>query len=98
MDSQTKRLNSTIKAYFQAFVNFKQNNWVQFLPQADFAYNNTKNVSTGHILFELNCGYYFWITYKENFYPCSWSKIAEELSYELQNLMATYHQNLHYAK
>ena len=55
-DGQTKRQNSTMEAYLQAFVNFEQNNWARLLPMAEFAYNNAKNASTGYILFELNCG------------------------------------------
>ena len=43
MDRQTERQNSTIEAYFKAFVNFKQNNWAQFFLIAEFAYNNAKN-------------------------------------------------------
>ena len=57
-DSQTKRQNSTIEAYLWAFINFEQNNWARLLPIAEFAYNNTKNASFGHTLFELNCGYH----------------------------------------
>ena len=36
-DGQTKRQNNTIKAYFQAFVNFEQNDWAQLLLIAEFA-------------------------------------------------------------
>ena len=60
-DGQTKRQNSTIKAYVGAFVNFEQNDWVRLLPMAKFAYNNAKNASTSHTPFELNCGYYRWM-------------------------------------
>ena len=58
IDGQTERQNSTIEAYLQAFVNFKQNDWARLLPIAEFAYNNAKNASTGYILFMLNCRYY----------------------------------------
>ena len=33
---------------------------------AEFAYNNTKNASFGYIFFELNCGYYLYMSYKED--------------------------------
>ena len=45
-DGQTERQNSTIEAYLQAFVNYKQNDWAKLLPMAKFAYNNIKNAST----------------------------------------------------
>ena len=35
-ESQTKRQNSTIKAYLRAFINFEQNNWARLLPMAEF--------------------------------------------------------------
>ena len=55
INCQTKRQNSRMEAYFWAFVNFKLNNWAQFLLMTQFAYNNAKNASTGRMLFELNC-------------------------------------------
>ena len=57
-NGQIKRQNSIIEAYLQAFGNYKQDNWAQLLPIAEFAYNNAKNVSIGHTPFKLNCGYY----------------------------------------
>lgn len=56
-DRQTERQNSIIKAYLRVFINYKQNDWVWLLLMAEFAYNNTKNASIGHIPFEFNCGY-----------------------------------------
>lgn len=39
-NSQTKRLNSTISQFLRCFVNKKQNNWVDWLPLAEFTTNN----------------------------------------------------------
>ena len=64
-DGQTKCQNSTMKAYFWAFVNWGQNDWAQLLPIAEFAYNNSKNASMGHMPFKLNCEYYPWMLYIE---------------------------------
>ena len=97
-DGQTERQNSTMEAYLRAFVNFEQNDWARLLPMAEFAYNNAKNASTGHTLFELNCGYHPRVSYKKDLDPCSKSKTAEELSSELRNLMAVCQQNLHHAQ
>ena len=79
-DSQTERHNSTMKAYFWAFVNFKQNDWAQLLPMAEFAYNNAKNASIGYTPFELNCRYHPRVFYKKDLNPRLQSKTAEELS------------------
>ena len=48
-----------MKAYLQAFINFKQNDLVQLLPIIEYAYNNTKNASTRYTPIELNCRYLF---------------------------------------
>ena len=65
-DGQTIHQNSTIKAYLRFFVNFKQNDWIRLLPMAEFTYNNAKNASTGHMSFELNCGYHFCVSFKKD--------------------------------
>ena len=78
-----------IEAYLQVFVNIEQNNWARLLPMAEFAYNNAKNASTSYTSFELNCGYHPRISYKKNLDLYLQSKTEEELSSELQNLMAT---------
>ncbi len=71
IDGQTKRQNSPMEAYLQAFVNFEQNDWVRLLPMAEFAYNNVKNASTSHKPFELNCSYHSQASYKEDIDPRS---------------------------
>ena len=65
---------------------------------AEFAYNNTKNASTGYMFFELNWGYHPRVLYKKDFDPRSQSKTIQELSSELQKVMTVYHQNLHHAQ
>ena len=87
-----------MKAHLRAFVNFKQNDGAKFLPMAELAYNNARNASTGHIPFELNCGYHPRMSYEEDVDPCSQSKSADELSAELRELMIVYQKNLHHAQ
>ena len=41
---QTKRQNCIIKVNFQTFIKFKWDNWAKFLPIAELADNNTKNM------------------------------------------------------
>ena len=97
-DGQTERQNSTMEAYLRVFVNFKQNDWARLLPMAEFAYNNTKNASTGHMPCELNCGYYPRMSYKEDVDLRSQSKSANELSTKLRELMIVCRENLHHAQ
>ncbi len=65
---------------------------------AEFAYNNTKNASTGHMPFELNCGYHPQASYKEDVDPRSQSKSANELATELRELMIVCRKNFQHAK
>ena len=65
---------------------------------AEFAYNNAKNASTGHMPFELNCGYHPLVSLKEDTDPRSRSRTADELSAELRELMIVCHENLQHAQ
>ena len=97
-DSQTKWQNSTIKAYFRAFINFEQNDWAKFLPMAKFAYNNVKNSSIGHTSFKLNWGYHPCDFFEKNTNLCFKSKSTDELSAELWDLMTVCRKNFYHAQ
>ena len=83
-----------MEVYLRAFVNWEQNNWARVLPMTEFAYNNAKNSSTGHTLFELNYGFYPQVFFEENVKSrskfCSVNKWAKEL----KELIDIYQQNL----
>ena len=83
-----------MEAYFQAFVNFEQDDWVRFLPIAEFTYNNVKNASTGHTFIELNCGFHPSISYKKDVNLHSQSKSVNKLANELKELITVYRENL----
>ena len=70
IDGQTEQQNSTIEVYLLAFVNLEQNDWTRLLPIAKFAYNNAKNLSTGHTPLKLNCGYHPCIFFEKDTNPC----------------------------
>ena len=65
---------------------------------AEFAYNNARNASTGHMPFEFNCGYYFWVLYEEDGKPRSQSKLANKLSAELRELIIVCRENLYHTQ
>ena len=65
---------------------------------AEFAYNNAKNASSGHMPFELNYGYYPQVLYEDDVDSCSKSKSADDLSAELRKLMIVCRENLHHAQ
>ena len=65
---------------------------------AEFTYNNAKYTSTGYTPFELNCRYHPRVSYKEDLDPRSRSKLANELTEELRNLMTACRENLQHVQ
>ena len=63
----------------------------------EFAYNNIRNASTGHMRFELNYGYHPWMSYKEDVDYRFQFKSADELSAKLRELMIICQENLYHA-
>jgi hypothetical protein len=57
-DGQTENANKVMKTYLRNYINYTQNNWVDFLPDAEFAANNMTNASTGMTPFFINNGYH----------------------------------------
>jgi hypothetical protein len=55
-DGQTERLNRTLEEMLRIYATYKQDQWDEYLPAAEFAYNNAKQASTGFTPFELDCG------------------------------------------
>ncbi|CCO36690.1 hypothetical protein RSOLAG1IB_11970 [Rhizoctonia solani AG-1 IB] len=51
-DGQTEHLNPTLEHFICAYASINQNNWVKWLPMAQFAYNNAVNSSTGKTPFK----------------------------------------------
>ena len=85
-----------MKTYLRAFINYEQNDWAKLLLIAEFAYNNAKNASTGHTLFELNYGYYLYICYEKDIDYRSNSKSANEFLMEFWQLMTVCGENRHH--
>ncbi len=56
-NEQSKQMNQTVETYLKHYVNRNQNNWVQLLSMAQFAYNNTQNKTTEETPFWANYEY-----------------------------------------
>ncbi len=63
---------------------------------AEFAYNNVKNTSTGHMSFELNYNFHPSASYKKDVDPRATLKSTNKLAIELKELMVIYKENLQY--
>ena len=47
-DGQTEIVNNVgLEKYLRAFINYRQDDWVRWLPIAEFCWNNTVSASTG---------------------------------------------------
>lgn len=55
-DGQTERTNRTLQQYLRCYVNPAQDDWDDWLPLAQFAYNNARQESTGYSPFYLTYG------------------------------------------
>ena len=57
-DGQTERVNSILEQYLRCYVNYQQSDWSDYLPIAQFAYNNSKHSSTDTTPFYAVFGYH----------------------------------------
>ena len=55
-DGQTERTNATIEMYLRMYVDYMQNDWAQWCPSAEFAYNNHISEATKCTPFFANSG------------------------------------------
>jgi hypothetical protein len=55
-DGQTERVNRTLGQVLRAYVGYRQDDWDQWLPMVEFAYNNAKQASTGLTPFYCDLG------------------------------------------
>ena len=62
-DRQTERINQEIGTFLQHYVNYQQDNWMEWITAAEFYYNDKKHAATRQTLFVLNFGRHSW---KEN--------------------------------
>ncbi|KAI1869633.1 uncharacterized protein JN550_005614 [Neoarthrinium moseri] len=56
-DGQTERMNQTLEQYLRCYINYEQDNWVELLPIAQFAYNSSETESIGTTPFYANYGF-----------------------------------------
>ena len=60
MNGQTERINQEIGMFLQHYVNYQQDNWVEWLAAVEFQYNDKRYAATGRTPFKLNFGRHPW--------------------------------------
>jgi hypothetical protein len=63
-DGQTERANRTLEDMLRAYVNYRQDNWDEFLTAAEIACNNSVQTSTRFSPFFMNYGIHPWFPLK----------------------------------
>ena len=59
-DGQTEWINQEIEMFLWHYMNYQQDNWMDWLAIVEFQYNDKKHVVIGRTPFELNFGRYPW--------------------------------------
>jgi hypothetical protein len=59
-DEQTERVNQEIKKFLRMFINYRQDDWEEWLPIREFCYNDKKHSATGFTPFFLETGQHPW--------------------------------------
>ena len=90
-DGQTERVNSVLNQYLRVYCNFLQDNWVQLLPLAEFAYNNSVHSATMVTPFMANYGMNPATDYTKG---TSLTDVPNELSERMKKLDAFLRTNL----
>lgn len=57
-DGQTERVNQVVEQFLRMFTTKQQDDWVDLLPMAEFAYNNACHSATGFSPFYVTYGYH----------------------------------------
>lgn len=55
-DGQTECQNQTLEHYLHCFINYHQDDWVRWLPMAQYVYNSSVHSSTGQVPMEVLTG------------------------------------------
>jgi len=55
-DGQMERTNQELEQYLRMYVNYRQNNWSEWLATAEFAFNNKVHIATKSSPFQVNYG------------------------------------------
>ena len=52
-DEQTERINQEVGTFLQHYINYQQDNWMEWLAAAEFQYNDKRHIATDRTPFKL---------------------------------------------
>ena len=95
MDGQTERINQDLQQYLHIFTSEKQDEWVSWLPLAEFSYNTKKQLSTEKSLFEVTRSYQPKMGFEQR---AKKAPAAEELTKQMEETLEQVKENIEKAK
>uniref|UniRef100_A0A670IJD3 Gypsy retrotransposon integrase-like protein 1 n=1 Tax=Podarcis muralis TaxID=64176 RepID=A0A670IJD3_PODMU len=95
-DGQTERANAVLEQYLRCYCSYQQDDWVDHLALAEFAYNNAVNASTQQTPFQASYGYHPRLF--PEVLPASAVPAVTEWLQELQSQQQLLVEQLHQAK
>lgn len=95
-DGLTERTNQTLETYLRAYCSYQQDDWVDYLPLAEFAFNNLENASTKHTPFFSNLGFH--PTFEPRLSELSITPAADSLTERLAHIHAELRAELEFAQ
>ena len=60
IDSQMERINQEVGPFLIHYVNYQQDDWVEWLAATEFQYNDKRHMAMERTPFKLNFGRHFW--------------------------------------
>jgi hypothetical protein len=95
-DGLTEQTNQTLEIYLHAYCSYQQDDWVDYLPLAEFAFNNLENSSTRQTPFFAN--YAFHPTFEPQITEHSTIPAATDLAACLDAIHTELHAKLQFAQ
>ncbi|KAJ3473638.1 hypothetical protein NLI96_g12900 [Meripilus lineatus] len=95
-DGLTERTNQTLETYLRAYCSYQQDDWVDYLPVAEFAFNNSENSSTKQTPFFANLAYH--PTFEPSITSRSSTPAAQDLAQRLDIIHSELKAELHHAQ
>ena len=95
-DGLTERTNQTLETYLRAYCSYQQDDWVDYLPVAEFAFNNAENSSTKQTPFFANLAYH--PSFEPQITERSTVPAAQDLAQRLDHIHAELRAELKHAQ
>ena len=95
-DGLTERTNQTLETYLRAYCSYQQDDWVDYLPLAEFCFNNLENSSTRQTPFFANLAYH--PTFEPQISHLSTTPAADDLARRLARIHEELRAELQHAQ